>query len=263
LIILRERAGTLETLLLRRPTKVDFSGMCVFPGGKLEETDRALLPRMRGAPALSPEEAVLRAAAIRETFEECGLLYARRAGEDRLVTGAFETARRALAAGTGSFLQMLEEEKLELAGDLIRPVSRWVTPWWQKRRFDTYFFMAEAPAGQEPCHENYETLETLWLSPRAARDAASEKRIRLARPTVVHLERLEREGSWAAALAMEDAAALHAPIHPWLNEEDGAYVLGADLPEGYHVPPRRIAKLTDLDFDAALAAQIEAALKRG
>jgi 8-oxo-dGTP pyrophosphatase MutT (NUDIX family) len=262
LILLREHEGETQTLLLRRSNDIDFAaGALVFPGGRLEEADRDphLLARTHGVAGYAPELAALIVAAIRETFEESGLLMARQEGEDALVeparAAAFAPKREAIAQSALSFRAFLEAEKLALAGDLIRPLCRWVTPWWQPKRYDTYFFIGMAPAGQEALHEGREALESLWISAKRARKAAAAGRVRLMTPTACHLERMERVAGLAETLAIEGAA-LDAPIEPYLEPYGGGYRMGLDLPAGYRFRAREGLSLEQLGIRGALAAAL-------
>jgi len=265
-ILLREKNGEVETVLLRRPGYMAFAGgALVFPGGRCDEADLdpALLARSTGITDLPVENAALIIAAIRETFEECGILLARAEGQGGFVAperaAAYWPQREAMAVGTLTFAEFVEAEKLRLAGDQLRPLCRWVTPWWEPKRYDTHFFIAEAPAGQEPLHENREVEEVFSMTPRAACEAAAAGEVRFLPPTATLLDRLSRTASLAEALAIE-AHALEVPIEPWLERSGTRYRVDAALPAAYRIVRRREhLTLAELGINGNLAAAIEAA----
>ena len=146
----------LEVFMVVRHHKIDaFSGALVFPGGKLEaaDGDPRLIARCGGADKISAEELKFRVAGVREAFEECGILLARTPAQ-RAVVGAAdlkgieERWRAKLGKDEASIVDLVEAEDLELATDLMVPFAHWITPTFAPRRFDTWFFLAEAPQDQ-------------------------------------------------------------------------------------------------------------------
>src|SRR5262249_55801461 len=137
LLLLRERDGPCEVLMTTRHDAAGFAaGAIVFPGGKCEAAHRELARVCRDGGA-GGEAAMLRAAAIRETFEECGILLARRRGEAALLDGV---ALRAILAGSmPPLLDLIREAGLELADDLLVPFAHWVTPADRPKRFSVHF----------------------------------------------------------------------------------------------------------------------------
>ncbi|MCC5873477.1 MAG: NUDIX hydrolase [Gammaproteobacteria bacterium] len=187
-IIARDAAdssGGIEIFMLRRTSRAAFAGgMYVFPGGKVESDDHlhALDPwrsgptaaQQRQVAALGNEWRGYWIAAIRETFEEAGLLLAYTEDGDMLdwrdpVTEArFRAHREALNRGDLDLIDLCREEGLRLACDHIHFFNRWVTPLGRPRRFDTRFFIAEAPRGQKGVHDTTETVHSVWVSPQVA-----------------------------------------------------------------------------------------------
>jgi recombination protein RecT len=149
-VLVRERAGGggVEVFFLRRHRRSSFmSDAFVFPGGKSEPEDA------------SPEET-----AIRELFEEAGVLVT-----DAPVSEADRLAwRKRLAAGEATFAEMLEALGVRPALDRMHYWARWITPSVEPKRFDAQFFLAEAPAGQDPAFDATETVEQVWLTPAEA-----------------------------------------------------------------------------------------------
>ena len=148
-------------------TQIDaFSGALVFPGGKLEEADGD--PRLRarcgGADKISADELKFRVAGVREAFEECGILLARKRGQRSLIgaadlKGIEERWRAKLAKDEASIVDLVEAEDLEIATDLMTPFAHWITPTFAPKRFDTWFFLAEAPEDQIALHDGSELVE--------------------------------------------------------------------------------------------------------
>ncbi|MGE0461664.1 MAG: NUDIX domain-containing protein [Vicinamibacterales bacterium] len=170
-VVLRPSAeGSVEVLLVKRNDRVAFmAGAYVFPGGRVDEADRAVAPdgRFLHEPSrfqdLSPaEEHGFRVAAVRELAEEANVVI----GVDDLV-----------------------------------PFAHWVTPEIEIRRYDTRFFLAVMPAGQEARHDDGEMTELAWLAPSEAIDQCRRGQIMLPPPTWTTLRRLERHGTVDEAVA--------------------------------------------------------------
>ena len=196
-----ERAGAIEYFMVRRSAASAFlPGMYVFPGGAVDDGDRALAGRrlLRAPQSNSAGRegggAEFEVAALREAFEEAGILLARVAG-GRDLGARFESlatsARRALLDGTQSFEQLLEANDLVLDGRHLVYFSRWVTPPSEPRRFDTRFYLALAPADQVATACEIETLDGVWIAPREALRRHTAGDMPMIFPTLMHLRRLE------------------------------------------------------------------------
>jgi len=203
--IVRDARGGIEVLLLQRNLKSGFvAGVHLFPGGALDEADGAGeaarlccgLDDPKASRILGVETGGLAywVAAIRESFEEAGILLAcDRYG--RLVSLAEERAaarflvhRRELNAGEREFIGMLNEEGLQLAADRLTFFGHWITPVGAPRRYDTRFFLAAAPEGQEPLHDSLETIDHLWVHPAVALDRQRRGELKMRTPTVHSLK---------------------------------------------------------------------------
>ncbi len=187
LILLRDGERGMEVLLLRRADKADDqnSGASVFPGGVVDAHDRSLHRMCRGFDDRAASERLgvaeggldYYAAAVRECFEEAGVLFASDA-DDRLValdglpTGRLEAMRHAAEQGTDALLAMCEAEGWRLAVARLAYFSHWLTPPGMPRRFDTRFFVARMPAAQRVRPDGRETVEHMWLAPAEAADPA-------------------------------------------------------------------------------------------
>ncbi len=185
-IIARDAAGGgIETFMLRRTSQAAFAGgMYVFPGGRVEGDDHLhALDAWRAGPsedqarqmaALGNEWRGFWIAAIRETFEEAGLLLAYDAEgqllrfDDADTRERFRAYRRAVYKGELDLADLCQLERLTLACDHVHYFNRWVTPLGRPRRFDTRFFIAEAPPGQDGVHDASETVHSVWVSPEQA-----------------------------------------------------------------------------------------------
>ena len=204
LVLIRDRpGGGIECLLMQRHQKSKFAaGAFVFPGGKIEADDNPEdaadwcrgLDMATAARRLSLASAPRTAlgywiGAIRETFEEAGLLLAVDAEGREVAVGAprFAEYRRACHADNRAFWTMIRTEGLRLTTDRLVYFAHWITPEEQPLRFDTRFFAAPAPAGQEATGDDYEMTDLKWLTPAEAVDAQRRGEITLRNPTVKNL----------------------------------------------------------------------------
>jgi 8-oxo-dGTP pyrophosphatase MutT (NUDIX family) len=209
-VLLRDAGDGVEVLMLKRHGLSDvLGGAFVFPGGKLDANDAALhagdhldapaqlLHQRLGEAGVDEATAAgLYVAAIRETFEESGLLLAHGLSPD----AAAEAAAR-LRDGV-AFNAMLSALGLRLQCGALVPWSRWITPPGSlNKRFDTRFFAARAPADGVARHDGRETTETVWLRPRPALQSYWEGAMPLAPPQIMTLAHLARYDSVDQALA--------------------------------------------------------------
>jgi 8-oxo-dGTP pyrophosphatase MutT (NUDIX family) len=233
-MVVRDGPQGLEVLMVRRHGNSGvLGGVHVFPGGKLDPADAQVDPQALDRPAadclqalaepgLDPATAVgLHVAAVRETFEECGLLLGPQATPDGV-----QQVRQHLQDGAG-FAAALQRAGLRLPLSSLRPWSRWVTPRVASvtsKRFDTRFFVAEAPPGQLAEHCAFETTEAVWMSPRAGIERCWAGEIEMAPPQILTLSHFHRLGSVARVM---DAAGSRAPvlIEPEPFDEDGCRVI--------------------------------------
>jgi 8-oxo-dGTP pyrophosphatase MutT (NUDIX family) len=170
LLLLRDGPQGLEVLMVARAREVDFaSGALVFPGGRVDPEDHALADP---SDPLGP----FRVAAIREAWEECGVLL----------------ARPGKVSGEGAFAAHLAGRGLAPDASALRRFAHWITPEHSPKRFDTHFFLARAPGGQEPVHDGREAVEALFLSPAQAVAEAEAGRRTLVFATRLNLLRLAR-----------------------------------------------------------------------
>ena len=227
ILLVRDGPGGAEICMVVRNHKIAFaSGALVFPGGSVDPGDHGADSVADGA-GLTGEALTLLVAAIREAFEECGVLLARRgdalvSGEDaaRLVT----KWRTRLEADEISIAEIAREEGLTLAVDLIHPFAHWITPEAEKKRFDTHFFIARAPAGHALDHDGGEAVEAVWLTPTAAMDEGRAGTKALMFPTWLNLQVLESAKDADAAMALAQAHPV-VTVMPDFRKVDGGVEL--------------------------------------
>ena len=257
-ILLRDGEISPEVLMLERHARSDFlPDMYVFPGGRVEEQDRQLADRVAGVDAVSaaarigtvpPDEALgFFVAAIRETFEECGVLLARRRGHSELLDadGAAKLSlhRLDVQKGRTPFREIVEAQDLELAADRLAVHGHWTTPEAVPRRFDTLFFAAVAPTGQQAAHDGVEATDCVWLRPEDALEqmAAGERSIIF--PTACNLETLSGFRSAEEALEASHQRPL-VVVLPKLVEEDGVRRLRIPPEAGYPTTEQLLERST-------------------
>jgi len=178
LALLRDAPDGPQVLMLQRsPSSAFLGGAYVFPGGSLEtaDTDPRVVKRLKGLPGENPPIAYW-IAALRECYEEAGILLA---CDRKGALIAPERAARLAAQRNRPFIELLEAEDLYLPAGELGYVGHWVTAPGRARRFDTRFFVAAAPPGQEGAHDAAETVHTLWISPREALERAARGEIEL------------------------------------------------------------------------------------
>lgn len=241
-----------EVFMVVRHQQIDaFSGALVFPGGKLEDADgdKRLRARSTGAAALGDEELKFRIAGIREAFEECGVLLAHKRGSSALVT-APELApierrwREKLAKDEASIVDLVEAEDLELATELMTPYAHWITPVFAPKRFDTWFFVAEAPAEQDALHDGSESVDSVWIGARQAIDEAEAGRRTLVHATLKNLELLAEADTVAEAIDQARGRRI-VTVQPWVESRDGKRYMHLPPDSGYRnvvreMPPQPV-----------------------
>lgn len=241
ILLLRDGPEQLEVFMVERHHQIDFAeGALVFPGGKTEASDATpeLLTFCNGPETESSNESTVRIAAIRETFEECGVLLARPRGSTALVDGPrlediARQYRDPLQAGDCTMLDLVRSEELELAFDLLVHFAHWITPDFMPKRFDTHFFLVPAPPDQLAVHDGSESVDSLWTTiPRALELEKTGQRT-IIFPTLENMKKLGRSDSVAAALenARRDTVVT---VQPRVSKEpDGTLMMVLPEEAGY------------------------------
>ena len=198
ILLLRDGAKGLEVFMVVRHHAIDFaSGALVFPGGRVEDSDHVLAERLGGT--------AFQLAAIRETFEECGVLLARAHGADAVIDAdtlllVENEHRAALNASKIEFGAILDAHGLAPATDLLVHYAHWITPSHQPKRYDTQFYLAEAPAAHVAVHDGHESVDSIWITPQDALTGTEEGRYILVFATQMNLAKLARYVTVAEAM---------------------------------------------------------------
>jgi 8-oxo-dGTP pyrophosphatase MutT (NUDIX family) len=246
-VMLRDGAAGLEVFLIRRHGLSDvLGGAYVFPGGKLDDADATLDPARHldrapealqvalGEPETHPRMAMaLHVAAVREAFEESGVLFA----TDRSGRMAHPADHAAPSAGV-PFGQWLERQQLRIASRELVPANK---------RFDTRFFVAALPPRQDARHDNFEATHSVWLTPLQAFERHRHGEVDLAPPQIMSLVHLAQHGSVASVLS--EAGGRTPPcIQPEPFDEDGTRVICYPGDERHSVRERALPGPTRLRF---------------
>jgi 8-oxo-dGTP pyrophosphatase MutT (NUDIX family) len=186
-IVCRDSDRGIEVYLLRRSSRAPaVPDAFVFPGGTVDSNDRSPQARMRLVGQWRPAEPAFTYAAIRETFEECGLLFATTPVEaERL-----REARSRMIGGERNFSETVIDLDVRLDAGAVRYFSRWITPPVIPQRFDARFYVARAPEGQTAEPDAEETYDGRWLRPDEALEAVRGGTMQMVFPTIKHLERV-------------------------------------------------------------------------
>jgi len=237
ILIVRDSARGPEVFMVKRHHQIDFvAGALVFPGGKATKSDfdPALAEFCDGAGGWNAEMCALGAAAIREAFEESGILFAREAGcpvyitEERL--SGLDHYRHPLEKGEISLLDVLRKERLHIALDALAHFAHWITPENMPKRFDTHFFLAAAPAGHAGRHDGRESVDSIWITPSEA--VSDRKKWNVIFPTKLNLMKLDACKSVDAAIAAARADKV-LPVTPWVENGPDGQILKIRDDAGY------------------------------
>ncbi|MBV9418508.1 MAG: NUDIX hydrolase [Alphaproteobacteria bacterium] len=236
ILLLRDGSEGLEVFMVKRHHQIDFvAGALVFPGGKLEKGDSeaALAQHCDCDPSWSPEMRALGAGAIREAFEESGILLARDARTGEFVTAErleeLQHYRSKLDKREAQLADVLEKEKLRLALDQLVHFAHWITPANMPKRFDTHFFLASSPVGHIGSHDGRESVDSVWTSPLGA---ISDKKWTVIFPTKLNLVKLGNSKTVAEAMAAAKAGKV-LPVLPWIENGPNGQVLKIRDDAGY------------------------------
>jgi len=267
-----EHGSVLQVLMVRRNLRSDFvGGAYVFPGGAVDAADGGTVA---GATCVGRTDAEASAllglhagglaywvAALRETFEEAGLLLATRAGGPALLAGdaeeeaRFVAARAAVNAGTRRFLDLCRDEKLHLLVGGVHYFAHWITPKGAPRRYDTRFFVAAAPAGQIAAHDAGETIAETWIAPAEALARHRAGTIEIIFPTIRNLQAISRFANSAALLAAAADASRAVPtIEPRVVADGNGVRILLPGDEGYDGAPVPDGSGAAGDFNEAVRA---------
>jgi 8-oxo-dGTP pyrophosphatase MutT (NUDIX family) len=212
--------GRIEVFMLRRTASAAFAGgMYVFPGGKVDAAD-------------GEGEIGFRVAAVREAFEEAGVLLARYTDGSPVTAGHPAFALRAdVHAGSITFAELCGEHQLVPDVEGMHWVAHWLTPKGEAaRRFDTRFYLAAAPTDQLLTHDDHETVDSLWTTPADALQRAEQGELMMMPPTVANLRFLAAHASVDAAMGAAAAVGTPPLILPKLRIGSDGRFAGVALP---------------------------------
>lgn len=232
--------GGVEVFVLRRNAGAAFGpGMYVYPGGRVDEADggRDIEPYVSGmddataSALLGIEHGGLAywVAAIRECFEESGLLLACTRSGAQPTPDAND--RVAVHRGELSMIELCRKHDLVLDVLALRYVSHWITPVGETpRRFDTRFFVAAAPVGQEGVHDDAETVDSRWVRPVDALAQVQRGELMMMQPTIANIRFLADCASAADALARADGAGPPPPVQPKIRRDANGTIVSLAMP---------------------------------
>ena len=202
-LLVRDCGDELEVLMVKRSKRPPFGNLYVFPGGKIDESDKDL-NITNFCNGLNDEQASIKlgvnegglsywVACVRECFEEVGILLAiKNNGEELDLNGAdkhkFDNYRRMLLENKISLFEICKKENLSLNLNNIEPFSHWITPEIEIKRFDTRFFIAYIPAKQTERHDGNELTDSVWISPKKALDRSLNGEMPMIMPTISNLQ---------------------------------------------------------------------------
>jgi glyoxylase-like metal-dependent hydrolase (beta-lactamase superfamily II)/8-oxo-dGTP pyrophosphatase MutT (NUDIX family) len=237
LILARDGPAEIEIFLVQRSRQADFvAGAYVFPGGVIDAEDRAetlaaqcvgLDDATRVRYEQEGEGVAFRVAAVRECFEECGLLLAYDSSrelvriEDAAAISDYGAARKKLIAGEMTFGEFCSRRQLRPAIDKLSFFTQWITPPGLARRYDARFFLAAAPGAQTASHDGGETTDSVWIRPEQALEAHARGQFELVFATIETLQSLARFPDTRALLEHSAALGSIMPIEPRFASERG------------------------------------------
>ena len=226
-----EHGNELQTIMVVRHRKIDFaSGALVFPGGKVAAEDNSENMRKLCAnhAQFNDTELGYRIAAIRETFEESGLLFAYPENDTNYITeeiqSQYQQYREGINENKISMLDFLLEENLTLAVDQLIPFAHWITPEMVPKRYDTHFFVAKAPDAQSASPDGSESVEAIWINPNDAIKQGDEGKLTVIFPTRMNLQKLGSHSSVEEAIEQTKQQKI-ITVLPWTEMIDNkAYI---------------------------------------
>lgn len=217
-LLLRDQPA-FEVLMVERHHQIDFAaGALVFPGGKSHagDHDPAWADHATGWESVGEDGAPLRIAAIREAYEEAGVLLARDASGETYAGEAAIDVRTAVAEDRLAFLDVVRELDLKLDLAALTIFARWITPPLTAKRFDTWFYVARAPPAQLAVCDGHEAVDAEWIAPGRALDLAASGQRKVIFPTRMNLQLLAESADAAAAIDTARRRPL-VTVEPWVD----------------------------------------------
>lgn len=245
-VLLVRDTPAFEVLMVKRHHQIDFAaGALVFPGGKTHagDHDPAWARRTLGWEATPPEKRALRIAAIREAYEETGVLLARH-GDGRAFAGdkRAAAARDDVAHDRRAFQDLVGALDLKLDLQALSVFARWITPPMMPKRFDTWFYIAQAPADQLAVCDGWETVDAEWFAPAEALRLGALGERKVIFPTRMNLQLLAEATSSADAMARAAARPL-VVVEPALTDTPDGKALVIPPNAGYGAASELLSRL--------------------
>ncbi len=198
-LIVRDGKNDLEVFMVVRHHEIDFaSGALVFPGGKVDQEDLNIQINqfINKEKKINDEEMGFRIAGIRECYEEAGVLFANSSENSTRITknrlSQLEVWRDRFNNKESSMYDFASQENLTFTVDDLIPYAHWITPDMMPKRFDTRFYIAEAPDGHKGLHDGGESVDSIWISPKRAIEDCNANKRTIIFPTRMNLEKLSK-----------------------------------------------------------------------
>ena len=245
-LLCRDSDKGLEVFMVVRHHQIDFAtGALVFPGGKTakRDTEKGVRERCQGVDGISDETLALQVASIREAFEEVGVLLARPAGSEQLIEGArvldLDHYREPLSKDDIGIHELLEKEDLVLACDQLNHFSHWITPQGLPKRFDTHFYIVNAPADHLAVHDGGELVDSVWITVDDAMKGSESGKYTVIFPTKMNLLKLGGSATVQKAIDTANAETTVTILPVMVKTDEGAFLA---IPEdaGYPVTREKV-----------------------
>jgi 8-oxo-dGTP pyrophosphatase MutT (NUDIX family) len=242
ILLTRDGRDGVEVFMVVRHHQIDFvAGALVFTGGKVDpkDTHEHVRGLVDGVEGLDDVQMALRVAAIREAFEECGVLLARSQQTGAVIDGTrlaslqgYRDALNKSELGIGDFLA---REGLRLAADMLTPFAHWITPAMMPKRFDTHFYIAAAPDDHLAVHDGHESVDSVWIRPADALKEAEAGTKNVIFPTRMNVLKLGRYASVSEAIETARRTSVVTVIPELDKREDGKPILRIPVEADYGV----------------------------
>lgn len=253
ILLLRDGTEGLEVFMVVRHHQIDFaSGALVFPGGKVDKLDMApgVRERADGMEGLDDWEFSMRVAAIREAFEESGVLLARSEQTGSLIDAGrlktLEHYRDPLNKGELGIADFLAREGLRLCGDALTPFAHWITPNMMPKRFDTRFYLANAPEDHLAVHDGSESVDSVWIRPELALQEADAGTRTIIFPTRMNVEKVGRSPNVAHAIETARKTPVVTVEPQVMKNEKGEPILRIPAEAGYSVTDEPLSAVANV-----------------
>jgi 8-oxo-dGTP pyrophosphatase MutT (NUDIX family) len=245
-IILLRDAPEFQVLMVKRHHQIDFaSGALVFPGGKISrgDDDPAWAEHVDAWSNFDAVQRALRIGAIRESFEETGILLAEHGDGTPFADVCDMALRKSVDAGETPFLDVVRDFGVRLRLDGLSVFARWITPTMMPKRFDTWFYVMHAPPEQVAACDGRETVDAEWIAPGDAVRLAAEGQRTIIFPTLMNLKLLAEASSAADCIARAEARDL-VTVLPQVEQRDGKSVLVLPPNAGYGIVAEPLTTIT-------------------